>query len=143
MIVLDATSKSLEISAHSSAAFDVVVSYWSIDAAGLWTPQSYETAITGSGPTTILPAPASGVTKVVENIWIYIGTSGWSSSSQFVKIQLRTSPSVVRIIGWVEGTPSAFPGPNTVLVLKRDGSLIRNTAAMASGATPQVNQNIY
>lgn len=74
MIVLDATNKTLQIKrlAVSTQSFSSVVSYWSIDTSNVWTPGSFEAGTPPSGDTSIiiLPAPAAGETRVVENAWI-------------------------------------------------------------------------
>jgi hypothetical protein len=125
MIVLDSASKSLTVENKSGTggfpSTPVVVSYWSIDAAGLWTPHSYESTIVFGGSAspstlTILPAPSGSEIRVVENVWIYFDPA--LVSTQYVKLQL-TVLGVSRGLMYVEG--GTFWTIPMVFVMKRDG----------------------
>jgi len=79
MIVLSATNESLtaKTQVNSVQTKGAVVSYWSI-VAGVWTPKTFKVAPSniGTSGVTLLPAPASGETIVVENMWLHVDSAG-------------------------------------------------------------------
>lgn len=151
MIVLDATNKSLVVTAGITGVNEVVgwsstVTYWSIDSSNVWTPKSFETLTQGNlstgqlGTVVILPAPGAGeVSRVVENIWIHtlanIPVSGSPNNSMRVFVE---TGSVQHIIGEFKGGAGGVSVGDT-LTLSRDGSFIRQKIDFPSTPTSAVN----
>jgi hypothetical protein len=141
MIVLDTVNTSLNLVAAGVTNLTVVVSYWSIDnTSGLWTPKSNSVTITSLGSTPILAAPASGFSKVVENIWINNPGSSLGPGQNFaVTLNDGTGPRTIAKAG---GNNSVSYPMDTVLTIKRDGSVTRQYVEYAMPPNATLNQNV-
>ena len=145
MIVLDATTKSLVAYAEQNnviaGALLVTITYWSVDASNVWTPNSSETvvnsinaSVTPGATTTILSAPGAGSKKVVENVWFHVATSGMQDIQLILKDSATEYP-----IGWFSDDIAQIP-IRTIFTMSRDGSWIRQWPYIAGGeVTPTQN----
>lgn len=133
MIVLDATNKSLKMDVSgTNPGMTSVVTYWSIDSSNVWTPRSFEIAITASSGSSdvILPAPSAGETKVVENVWInLLNSMPTGVMSVFVLVG-----SAKHNLFEINGATGVGAGDQTTYTLARDGSFSRQDGSFQASA---------
>jgi len=135
MIVLDAMNKSLQI-INGINNLVSVISYWSIDSSNVWTPHNFEKiSASSASPSTVLAAPSTGETRVVENVWFHFPTA--LSSGQFVF--LLDVATVQHIIAeFRPAVPQA-----TTLSLSRDGAWTRQRAGFVNAGAAAVTENVF
>jgi hypothetical protein len=138
MIILKATSESIQVITSSAAAIDVSVSYADITTTS-FTPSSTETKISSAATTTILAAPAASTQRQVKLLTISNIDPTFSSAITVNKLITATTYSLNAVVTLQIGETLQYIDSNGWVYYASNGTVKANATAAGTNSLIQFN----